>query len=250
MPQWVTGFCDRSASFGLTLYSNKGKWAFKLVFEVLVDVKYLYCLEYLKNFFGVGKIYVVNKTATFRVTAISDLFPISDGNLVIINHFSRNPLISPKMITYALWAEVVNLIWAKKHLNTNTFEYILSIYAALGRGASKAAMQAFPTLTPISLPSYIVPVSVDTINPWWISGYLTLYCSFSLSVTGGGWKESVYNKFRHSFSFSFNILSLGLAQVIASFLLVSCYVRTSEQRVCAQVLGEWCRSPWKREWPS
>lgn len=78
-------------------------------------------------------------------------------------------------------------------------------------------MQAFPTLTPISLPSYVVPVTAYTINPWWISGYLTLYCSFSLSITGGGWKESVYNKFRHSFMFSFNIASLSLAQVIATF---------------------------------
>lgn len=104
MPQWVTGFCDRSASFGLTLYSNQGKWAFKVVFEVLVDIKHLYCLEYLKDFFGVGNIYTVNKTATFRVTAIKDL-------MVIIAHFSNFPLISPKMITYILWAEVVNLIW-------------------------------------------------------------------------------------------------------------------------------------------
>lgn len=41
----------------------------------------------------------------------------------------------------------------------------------------------------------------------------------------------MYNKFRHIFSFSFKIDSLALAQVIALYLSISCYVRNDSQRV-------------------
>ncbi len=101
---------------------------------------------------------------------------------------------------------------AGQHLTTSGFSYIQSIYAALGRGASKAVMQAFPTLTPITLPDYVVTVTAETINPWWISGYLTLYCSFDLSVVSGSWGPTFYQKFRHSFDVSFKINALPFAQ--------------------------------------
>lgn len=103
-----------------------------------------------------------------------------------MNHFASFPLISPKVVSYSLWAEVLVLMLAGQHLTTTGFSYIQTVYAALGRGASKSVMQAFPTLTPITLPSYVVPVTAETINPWWISGYLTLYCSFDLSVLTEG----------------------------------------------------------------
>jgi hypothetical protein len=41
----------------------------------------------------------------------------------------------------------------------------------------------------------------------------------------------MYNKFRHIFSFSFKIDFLALAQVIALYLSISCYVRNDSQRV-------------------
>lgn len=140
------------------MYLNKGKWAFKLVFEVLVSIEQVSYLEYLRDFFGVGKIYTNDTNATYRVSVIKDL-------MVLIAHFTEYPLISPKLLTYKVWAEVVLLVSTKQHMVPATFNYIASIYAGLGRGASKAVMLAFPSLTPITLPTYTVPVTVDTINP-------------------------------------------------------------------------------------
>lgn len=153
---------------------------FKVVFEVLVDLKDLKLLEELQTFFGVGRIYQTTKNATFRVGSVSEL-------MVIIDHFTNYPLISPKLVTFTLWSEVVRLIHTSQHLVPETFSYIQSVYAALGRGASKAVMQAFPTLTPLTLPTYTLPVAVHAINPWWISGYLTLYGTFDLKIETSGW---------------------------------------------------------------
>lgn len=127
------------------MYSSNGKWRFKVTFDILVSLNNIHQIEKLKTFFGVGKIYTTSINATYRVASIKEL-------IVIIQHFTSYPLISPKLITFKLWAEVVNLINA---VNSETFHYIITIYAAIGRGASKAVQDAFPELAPISLPAYM-----------------------------------------------------------------------------------------------
>lgn len=114
MPYWVTGFCDRSGSFGLTMNRHtNGKWRFKITFEVVVGLANIHLIEKLQTFFGVGKIYTNTTNATYRVVSIKEL-------LVIIAHFTVFPLISPKLVIYNLWAEVVHLIHAGQHLNPET----------------------------------------------------------------------------------------------------------------------------------
>lgn len=194
-----------------------------MVFEVLVDIRDIQLLEVLKEFFGVGAIYSTKTTATYRVARVTDL-PI------IIGHFTNYPLIS-KSVTFTLWAEAVELIRTSQHHVPATFNYILSIYAALGRGASKAVMQAYPTLTPITLPSVVMPVTKETIDPWWVSGYLTLYCSFGANIAMGHWPHGVTYKYQHKFLFSFDIVNLALAELLADFLGISCYIRQNEDRV-------------------
>lgn len=208
------------------MYKSSGTWRFKVVFEILLDIKYVRLLNVIKDFFGVGKIYFSEKKATFRVSNTRDL-------MVIINHFNLFPLLTFKLVTFKLWAEVVTLMHNSEHLVPATFNYIMTIYAALGRGASVSVMQAFPNLTAIALPSYVLTVTKDMLNPWWINGYLTLYCSFDLKVLGAGWKESVYNKFRAVFSFSFKIENLPVAELISSYLGIRMHIRSDGTRVDA-----------------
>jgi hypothetical protein len=223
MPWWVTGFCDRSGSFGLTMYKSKGKWYFKAVFEIITDIKDVHLLYLLRDFFGVGTVFV-NKTATYRIADIS-------GLMVIINHFLNYPLISYKAVTFELWSKAVRIISTSQHLVPINFEYIKSIYASIGRGASKAAMKEFPSLIAAPLPQYIIPVTLETINPWWISGYITLYCSFSLKIDAAGWKENIYNKFRHIFIVGFDIKNLLICELVANYLGITFYIRENGQRV-------------------
>lgn len=107
----------------------------------------------------------------------------------------------------------------------------MTIYAALGRGPSKAVMESFPNLIPIQLPAYILPVNYNSINCWWISGYFTLYCTFSLRIERGGWKDSVYNKFRNDFSPGFNIDVLPLVKLLAEIFGCSYYLHSEGDRV-------------------
>lgn len=127
-----------------------------------------------------------------------------------------------------LWSTAVKLLEAGEHLKSaQNCHYVMSIYAALGRGASSAVKQAFPALSPVTLPAYTVPVTVDTLSPWWLSGYLTLYCSFSLTIEAAGWKQDFYQKYRHRFAVSFASLPNYelFASVIAQYLGLPYYIR-------------------------
>lgn len=112
-------------------------------------------LQDIQNFFGVGKISVVNNTATYRVVSLKDL-------KVIIDQF---PLIFPQLVTFNEWSKVDILLEAKAHLKSKqTFNDIVNVYAGLGRGASSEAKIAFPRLSPITLPDYKLPVTVESLN--------------------------------------------------------------------------------------
>ena len=95
-PNWVTGFCDRSGSFGLTIFKRYDRWYFKVTFEILLDIKDIALLETLQSFFGVGKIYSQKTTAVYRVTRYKDL-------LILIDHFKAYPLVSPKLLVFQLF---------------------------------------------------------------------------------------------------------------------------------------------------
>jgi len=78
---WVTGFCDRSASFGLTMYKKDRKWYFKVVFEVLVDLKDIKLLEELQTFFGVGRIYQTSKMPLYVWVVLANFWLLSTTSL-------------------------------------------------------------------------------------------------------------------------------------------------------------------------
>ncbi len=66
------------------------------------------------------------------------------------------------------------------HKQPNGFMEILRIYAAIGRGASDKVKCYFPNLIPSVLPEY--NIKDIELEPWWISGYFTIYCHFQLAV--------------------------------------------------------------------
>jgi hypothetical protein len=59
-----------------------------------------------------------------------------------------------------------------------TEENRISIYAAIGRGVSKTVAEHFPNLQPVSLPKYELTTTVEQLECSWISGHLTVYCTF------------------------------------------------------------------------
>jgi LAGLIDADG endonuclease len=243
-PHWVTGFCDRSACFSIivSLRKSSGKWEVRPVFEVLASIKHLAVLERIGGFFGpqrgprsgVGKIYIVGSNASYRVTKLSELVN------VIIPHFIAYPLLTSKTVTFTVWALAVSLFEQGAplgdtlpprgeqgaHKTTNGFMQIISIYAAIGRGASEAVLAHFPNLIPYTLPAYTLAVTSLTLN-----GYCTLYCDFSCYVTAGLWKVDPYHKLRIQFCMSCNVTELLLMQVVAEYLGANLYLRADGERV-------------------
>lgn len=55
-PNWVTGFCDRSASFSIIVSRRKsnGKWEIRPTFEILIDQQHKAILDKIQIFCPFG----------------------------------------------------------------------------------------------------------------------------------------------------------------------------------------------------
>lgn len=143
---------------------------------------------------GAGKVFINGKNAVFRVQVLSELVNI------IIPHFTHYPLLSTKLIIFTVWAQAVTLFNSGAHKTKDGFMQILSIYAAIGRGVSKTVAEHFPNIQPVLLPQ--LKLDVEQLEGSWISGYLTVYCTFQAYVNFSGWKDDSRREFKHIFSFS------------------------------------------------
>ena len=99
---------------------------------------------------------------------------------IIIPHFQTFSLLSKKRLSFILWSKAVELLKKGDHKTEHGFIEILSIYAAIGRGSSNKVKNHFPTIVPAVLPDY--DLKDVALEPWWLSGYLTIYCHFELNV--------------------------------------------------------------------
>jgi hypothetical protein len=95
-------------------------------------------LEAIKNFLGVGQIYVQGTvSAEYRVFSIKDL-------KVVLDHFDKFPLISEKYGDYLLFKQAYQLIVNREHLTPEGLRKIISIKASINKGLSEPLKEAFP----------------------------------------------------------------------------------------------------------
>ncbi len=190
-PQWVTGFLARKKKLvrkTFLLKVNKkratngvgGKWQVEVLFEINLDRKYEDLILKLQRFFGVGRIYYGGNKLTYRITNFSDLWNI------VVPHFTKYPFQTRIRLYFLLWVKALELMSQGAHLLRNRAKFgeqacgfltLLSIYARLGRGASKALMQDYPDLLPADLPVFDQDSSAP-LDLWWLCGYLTIGSSF------------------------------------------------------------------------
>lgn len=165
----------------------------------------------------------------YRVTKISDIINI------IIPHFLSFPLLTRKKISFTLWCEAIAiyLLKNKAHKHEEGLIEILCLYYSMGRGASEKVKLNFTNLIPSVLPEYNLEDIV--LEPYWISGYLTIYCNFQLVIMPKGWKLDIYYSLRHLFSFSRNIQELDILNLIAEYLGANVFVRKDGTRVDVNV---------------
>lgn len=232
-PEWVTGFCDRSASFSISVVrrSSTGRWEIRPEFIILTNIRHKNILEQVKYYFGVGAIYHSGKNVGYRVSSVKDLVS------VIIPHFIKYPLLSTKVCTFSLWSKAIDIFISGKHKTEPGFMEVLSIYAGINRGASESVKTHFPDLKPATLPSYSLNISSEELSEWWISGYFTLYCNFNVDMNPHGFNIAYYDRVVPSFSFSRDIKELPIITLLASYFGVTPNLRSDGLRADVNIYG-------------
>jgi hypothetical protein len=93
-------------------------------------------LEQIKNFFGVGNIYISGTQASYEVNSLEDLD-------VIIAHFENYPLITKKNLTFKL---AISLLKRKQHLSYKGLINIFNLKAYMNLGISDKLKESFPSI--------------------------------------------------------------------------------------------------------
>jgi len=103
-------------------------WTIEPCFIITLHVKDLELLKAIHGFFKVGSISIVNgKFAQYRVRNRQEL-------PVIIDHFNKYPLHTSKMINFAYFCEILDLMGSKIHTKVNGFLKLISLINKLLRG--------------------------------------------------------------------------------------------------------------------
>ena len=168
-PNYVTGFCDAEACFGVKVYklkTSKIGWTVQLVFTISLKKEDKALLKQIQCFLGgVGQIkYDKNNDAfTYSVTNIKDLIA------VIIPHFLKYPLITQKQADFKLFKSVAELVNKKEHLTIEGLEKIVNIRASVNLGLSDVLKTAFPNTEPVPRPKVEATEKPD---PNWLAGFI------------------------------------------------------------------------------
>lgn len=119
--KFITGFTDAEGCFHVSIVENKnfntGK-SVRAIFQITLHEKDNIILEFIKNYFKVGKV-IDRKDESFyyRVAQVEEL-------MIIIKHFDQYPLYTQKKVDYMSFKQIVNLIIDKQHLTLNGLEKI------------------------------------------------------------------------------------------------------------------------------
>lgn len=218
----MVGMCDRSGVFVLNLYQiNSGNWTAIISFQLLVPITYKVMVDAIVTIFGVGKVYVSGKTAKYSVSAVSDL-------TILVAFFKIYSLVTKaKSQQFAIWAEAHALLITQAKLEGDLLIRLMAISAALGRGPSIIQKNAFPDIIPATLGEYTLPYEL---NPYWISGYFSVFSTFTACVRHGIFYFQPIKSWIHKFTVGFNDANGEIAQIIADIIGVSCFMRSSGLR--------------------
>ena len=100
----------------------------------------------IKNLFGVGFIYISQKSISYHVKSFKDL-------KIIIAHFDKYPLITDKFADYQLFKLVFDLISRNEHIHPAGLRKIVAIKAQMNRGQlSDKLNKEFPDLISVDRP--------------------------------------------------------------------------------------------------
>ena len=148
-PWFLTGFTDGEGCFHVSVIKyNEFKlgWKVQPNFQITLHKKDYPLLKEIKNFFGIGSIYLHGNTLVkYSVKPLKDLG-------IIIKHFKKYQLQTQKCANFELWMQVFELIERRKHLTLEGLHKILAIRVSMNWGLSEELKLAFPGIVPVVRP--------------------------------------------------------------------------------------------------
>lgn len=177
-PWWLTGFCDAESCFMISICRDKEYacgWQVQASFTIVLHKKDLPLLVNIKNYLGVGIIYIRgdNLAAIYKV---SSLFELTN---VIIPHFTKYPLLTQKKADFLLFKEVVELMSNKFHLTMEGLQQIINIRASMNKGLPDTLKSEFSEVSPVERP-LILTESIPDSN--WVAGFVSGEGNFSVKI--------------------------------------------------------------------
>jgi Proton-conducting membrane transporter/NADH-Ubiquinone oxidoreductase (complex I), chain 5 N-terminus/LAGLIDADG endonuclease len=181
-PWFITGYSDGDSSFSIRIISSSssklGFYAsivYSLGAEANPENKKL--LDLIKNYFDQkGSISKCKNMYYYEVSSVKDL-------KIIRNHFEKYELQSTKRIHFQLWCQVMDMIINKEHLTKEGLLRILSIKSVFPKGLTNKMKKMYPNINLYNKP--VFKSNMNTLNPYWIAGFVQADGSFGLNYIKG-----------------------------------------------------------------
>lgn len=141
-------------------------------FQIDLHKKDKVLLEQIKNYYGLGNLYIDNTKVRYLVTSIKDL-------QVIIEHFYKYPLYTKKCADFLLWKKAFDLVQNKEHLTMQGLQKIVAIKDSLNLGLSVELKSAFPTIVPVQRP---VVDKITKFDPYWLAAFTSAEGCFLIRI--------------------------------------------------------------------
>lgn len=148
-PWFLTGFTDGEGTFSINIKKAptvKLGWTVEAVFKIEIHKRDEDLLNLIREFWGVGAIYVTRSCLSLRVTSLNSLVTR------IVPQFDNYPLISQKKADYILWREIVMMMQRKEHLSAEGLQAIVNIRASINWGLSESLKEAYPNTVAVKRP--------------------------------------------------------------------------------------------------
>ncbi len=150
MAGWIVGFVDGEGTFSVAIQKNAEMslgWQVFPEFVVTQGAKSLGALEELKGFFKCGRIYRNHRHDNHT----EDIFrycvrKISDLDEKIVPFFKMNPLKTSKRNDFEKFAEIIEMMKAKKQLTFKGLELIANVIQGMNSRRKSRFLESSETV--------------------------------------------------------------------------------------------------------
>jgi len=174
----ITGLIDAEGSFGVVIIKDDSRssgFALSIFLEMGLNFKDKDLLLRIKNTLGVGNIYYNKSDNTYKWKVSN----VSDISNVIIPYLNKYPLVTQKRADFEIFAQIVDMLKNKDHMNCKGLQEIVNLKASLNLGLSENLKTYFPYTLPI--PKLAVPFK-GIPDPLWLTGFAEGEACFYIST--------------------------------------------------------------------